>query len=296
MGDLNNSILPFQCWVCGSKEMELAKRSNINEMLTSRSFAISDSRYGTTAEIHLCKNCGFLQCSRLEDVLRFYEDLEDVSYEEGRAARTFQAKKLLKIAQKYRPQGRLLDIGSGSGILVEQAIKMGYDAEGVEPSKWLQSQAVKHGLPVYLGTFPHPDTQGPYDVVTIIDVIEHVSDPVNLISDIRNVILEDGIIVVVTPDISSLMARILGWKWWHFRVAHIGYFNRRTLGMLLDRAGFRLLSLKRASWYFTADYLFDRVMRYLPRFIRISAPSALKKLIVPLNLGDSLLGVCALKE
>ncbi|MEE9370214.1 MAG: class I SAM-dependent methyltransferase [Sedimentisphaerales bacterium] len=276
--------------------MELAKRSNISGILTSQTFAITDSKYGTTGDIHRCKRCGFMQCSKLDDVLKFYEDLKDASYEHGRAERAIQAKRLLRVVQKYRPKGRLLDIGTGSGILVEQAIKMGYDAEGIEPSKWLQGQAEKHGLPVYLGTFPHPELRGPYDVVTVIDVIEHVCRPVSLLSSVRDVVCRDGIVIVVTPNVDSLMARILGWKWWHFRVAHIGYFNRKTLAMALDKAGFRLVSMKRPTWYFTAEYLFERVMTYLPRFLRMPAPSFFREIVIPLNLGDSLLGIYSLKQ
>jgi 2-polyprenyl-3-methyl-5-hydroxy-6-metoxy-1,4-benzoquinol methylase len=275
--------------------MELAKCSNISEMLTSQTFAITDSNYGTTGDIYRCNRCGFMQCSKLDDVLKFYEDIKDASYEHGRAERAIQAKRLLMVAQKYRPKGRLLDIGSGSGILVEQAIKMGYSAEGIEPSKWLQGQAEKHGLPVYLGTFPHRELTGPYDVVTVIDVIEHVCHPVSLLSSVRDVVSQDGIVIVVTPNVESLTARILGWKWWHFRVAHIGYFNRKTLAMALDKAGFRMLSMKRPTWYFSADYLFERVMTYLPSFLRMPAPSFFKKIVIPLNLGDSLLGIYSLK-
>jgi SAM-dependent methyltransferase len=283
------------CWVCDSQKMEFAKGSNIPETLNSEAFSITNSYYGTTGEIQRCKNCGFLQCSELENVLKFYEESEDPLYEEGRTARALQADRLLKVVQKYQHQGRLLDIGSGSGILVEQAIKMGYSAEGIEPSKWLQGQAQKYGLPIYLGTFPHPDLTGPYDVVTLIDVIEHVPNPVNLLSNIYNVLSEKGVLVVETPEVGSLMARILGWKWWHFRIFHIGYFNRKTLKMALDKAGFRQIGIKRPTWYFTADYLFERLLRYLPSFLQIPAPSFLRKIIIPLNLRDSLLGIYTLK-
>lgn len=159
----------------------------------------------------------------------------------------------------------------------------------------MQEQAKKYGLPVYLGTFPHPELTGQYDVVTLIDVIEHVSNPVNLLSDICNAISDNGIVVVVTPDVGSLMARILGWKWWHFRIAHIGYFNKKTLGMALDKAGFQLIRMARPTWYFTANYLFERASKYLPSFLRIPAPCFLRKIVIPLNLGDSLLGIYTLK-
>lgn len=296
MSNLDLPISTLRCWVCESEKIKLVKRSNIRGKLNSEAFAITDSHYGTTGAIYRCQNCGFLQCSDLENVLSFYEELQDTSYEDSRAERSLQAKKLLKIVQKYKATGRLLDIGAGSGILVEQAIKKGYLAEGIEPSKWLQDKAQEYGLPVHLGTFPNPSLTGHYDVVTLIDVIEHVSNPVNLLLNICNVINEESIVAVVTPDLGSLMPRILRWKWWHFRIAHIGYFNKKTLGIACDKAGFQLINMHRPSWYFPADYLWERINSYLPRFIRVPAPSFLKRITIPLNLGDSMLGIYQLKR
>jgi hypothetical protein len=101
---------------------------------------------------------------------------------------------------------------------------------------------------------------------------------------------------VVTPDAGSLTARLFGWKWWHFRVAHIGYFNRKNFLMALDKAGFELIKIYRPSWYFSADYIFDRLKKYMPQFMQLSTPPFLKNFTIPLNLRDSLLGIFMLKS
>ena len=160
------------------------KPSNIKNVLTSDAFSITDSHYGTTAAIYRCERCGFLQCTDLPDVLPFYEDLVDPSYDAGRSERSIQARKILEVAHKLQPGGRLLDIGAGSGVLVEQAIQMGYQAEGVEPSGWLRQIALQRNVPLHLGTFPHPAMSGKFDVITLIDVIEHVCDPIDLLHNI----------------------------------------------------------------------------------------------------------------
>ncbi|MBN2381840.1 class I SAM-dependent methyltransferase [bacterium] len=287
----NTNRMSYRCWLCGSDQLTLIKRSNINGALDSRTFSITDSKYGITGSIYQCTCCGFRQCSELDDVLRYYEDLEDESYEEGRVERSIQAKKLIEIIARYKARGRLLDIGAGTGNLVEVALNMGFDAQGLEPSKWLQGLAQKRGLPVYLGTFPHSALVGPYDIVTLIDVIEHVHNPVALLRGARDIVAEDGVIVVVTPNVASCMARMLGWWWWHYRVAHIGYFHRETLAFAAEKAHLQLVKMKRPTWFFSADYLFERVMTYFPAFMRMKAPVLLKKILIPLNLGDSLMGI-----
>ena len=285
------SATGHRCWVCGAARLEVAKRGDLTRDLESRDFAITDAHYGRTGEIHECAGCGFLQCSDQSDVLGFYEALEDEVYDATRSARERQARRLLERIRPFRPGARLLDVGAGSGILVARAAALGYRAEGVEPSLWLQRRATERGLAVELGTLPHPKLEGPYDVVTLIDVLEHVPDPVGLLERAREVTAPDGVVAIVTPDVRSLAARLLGWRWWHFRVAHVGYFSRATLRLALQRAGLGEPRLSRPGWYFPADYLVERVNTYLPRALRIPAPRWLGRITVPLNLRDSLLAI-----
>ena len=57
---------------------------------------------------------------------------------------------------------------------------------------------------------------------------------------------------VVTPDVGSVAARLMRHRWWHFRAAHIGYFNHRTLAAAAAKAGLRVVSTRRPVWYFKA--------------------------------------------
>lgn len=279
------------CRVCGSGPLRLRKPANYRGVLDSRAFAITDSNYGVTAAIYACRECGFLQCADLGEVTSYYEALEDEGYDVGRAQRALQLRRILERLQAYRPAGgRLLDIGAASGILVAEARDLGYQAEGVEPSRWLQRRAVERGLPVRQGAFPDAECRGPYDVVTLVDVIEHVTRPLELLRAIRPVLAPDGLLAVVTPDVRSVAARLLGWRWWHFRVAHVGYFDRRTLQLAARRSGFTIAALERPGWYFSGGYLWERAWR-LAGLSASRAPSFLKRVTVPLNLYDSWLAV-----
>jgi SAM-dependent methyltransferase len=282
------------CWICGAQNLELVKPSNIGN-LTSESFSITDSHYGVTGAIYRCSGCQFLQCSELSEVLPYYENLVDSAYDAGRPERSIQARRILELVPKLQPGGRLLDIGAGSGFLVEQAIQMGYEAEGIEPSSWLQKTAEQRGLRVHLGTFPHRAVTGLFDIITLIDVVEHVSQPLQLLRRIAEALHPDGMAVLVTPDVSSFAARVMGWKWWHFRVAHIGYFNQRNLFLALDKAGLLPILVRRPAWYFRAEYVWDRTHRYLPRILRMAPPHFVAGRVIPVNLRDSWLVICRVK-
>jgi len=305
----------FVCRICGAGGLGLYlhKPGNVRQDLTAEDFRITNSDYGVTADIYRCGNCGFLQCPDLGETLGFYEQLEDPRYEQDRRARGIQARKVLERIEGFRrrrgsstgagdtpatctgrmpvPRGRLLDVGAGSGILVEQAVAMGYEAEGVEPSRWLCERARGHGLTVHEGVLPHPEVYGPYDVVVVMDVIEHVADPVGLLIEARKCAAPGTIVAVVTPDVRSVAARLLGRRWWHYRVAHVGYFDKKTLRLAGEKAGLRLLRVHRPPWYFPLDYIVERVGRYLPRFLRMRGPRFCRRIVLPVNFGDSLLAI-----
>ena len=139
------------------------------------------------------------------------------------------------------------------------------------------------------GALPDPDiAKRRFDAVTIVDVIEHVSDPVGLLKEARSVLSPQGIGVVVTPDVSSWAARVMGRRWWHYRIAHIGYFNRKTLTTALEKAGLRVVASGRPRWYFSGDYLGERLASYLPiPFSKVSFSWA-KPITIPLDLRDSI--------
>ena len=284
------------CWVCGNSDFTFVKSSDASGDLSSTNFAITNFDYGKTGELQKCTTCGFIQCTDLEEVVKFYEDLEDPEYETTRHERKSQEKRLVRFFSRYKRQGRLLDIGAGSGIMIEAAIEKGYDSIGIEPSKWLQKKAMELKLPVFQGLFPHTQIKGPFDVITLIDVLEHVREPGRLLGDIHKELRPDGIFVLVTPDVNSFAAKIFGHRWWHYRFAHLGYFTKITLTLLLEKTGFDIIKFSRPSWYFTLKYLGVRFLSFFPKFMQFPLPVFLEKITVPVNLRDSILAVCKKKS
>ena len=280
------------CWVCGAESLVRVHEGDLPATLTSENFQITNKQYGRMGALDRCDACGFHQCTGLADVLDYYVDMEDHQYEATRQSRARQELEILRQIPTNLRRGRLLDIGAGSGILIEQAKGMGFDAEGVEPSIELQAQARNLGLNVHRGVLPHPDVRGPFDVITIVDVIEHVPDPVGLLRQARELLAPKGVLLVATPDRRSAVARLMGWKWWHYRIAHIGYFDRSTFAEAISRAGLELDALKRPGWRFPASYLVERAMTYVPRAQGLNPPALLDRVIIPVNFRDSMLAIC----
>jgi SAM-dependent methyltransferase len=189
----------------------------------------------------------------------------------------------------------VLDIGAGMGLLVAEAKHLGLQAVGVEPCRALVESARQvHAVDILHGVFPHAAlTHQQFDLIFLVDVIEHVSHPVTLLRDCAEALSPRGVVVVVTPDVASLPAIILGQRWWHFRLAHVGYFNQRSLRQASQGAGLSIVHQCRAKWFFPLRYLMERVAMYLPIgwvnqwALRVSPLRWLYSRVVPLNLHDS---------
>lgn len=291
------------CWVCGCPSASQFRAGNLNGAMTSSDTRITDDRYGLTANLVRCVNCRFVYASPLPaaDLVALYEGLVDQDYQEGAENRTEQMAQLLgkikKISASYKT---LLDVGASTGLLVAEARRQGFVAEGIEPSTWAVAVAERqNGVRLHRGTFPHPDLAGQlFDVIAFVDVIEHVEDPVGLLRAAKEALAPGGLLVVTTPDVDSVAARLLGARWWHYRPAHVCFFDRQSMGVALAAAGLRLHHRERQTWWFPVSYLARRVENYLPvrpvndQLQRARLLAKLWNAVVPLDLRDSWVFYC----
>jgi len=175
--------------------------------------------------------------------------------------------RIVKECRSFRPEARtLLDVGAGTGLLCRVAGEAGLEAWGVEPSGWGVRQAKAKGVARILqGSFPHPELSGKkFDIVTLIDVLEHLANPLTLLEAVVAALNPGGLVAIVTPNTRSLSARLLGRRWWHYRVAHVGYYDPETLSKALERSGLVPLAWRPHARSFTVGYLAKRMERYLP--------------------------------
>src|SRR5439155_1631346 len=110
-----------------------------------------------------------------------------------------------------RPAGRVLDVGCGTGYLLERLAGRGFSGVGVD----LSPRSVEHArerlravgadgrLRAEVGSAYDPP-EGPFDLITLTDVLEHLEDPRACLRGLRARLAPDGLIVVSTPNRRSL--------------------------------------------------------------------------------------------
>lgn len=138
------------------------------------------------------------------------------------------------------PGGRLLDIGCGSGQFLLRAKSLGWAAEGVDFDPAAVSRARQYGLQVYLGTLDDQQlASDSYDVITMSHVIEHVPDPLQLLSECHRILKPGGRLAALTPNADSIAHRRFRENWFYFDTPrHLQVFNARGLARLAREAGF----------------------------------------------------------
>lgn len=295
------SKAPMHCWVCSSPNSRVYKSRSITRELVASDLKITDASYGTTLGLRQCERCGFVfaEGGELEKLLPLYEQLEDEGYEQSQTSRQLQMTWLVDLALRCKSDARTaLEVGAGMGLLVQTLQKRGIETVGLEPSLSLVAIARARGVELLAGTFGHPNLEGrKFDLVFLIDVIEHVADPHDLLERAASALNPGGFLFVATPDHASVARRLLRHRWWHFRLAHVGYFDRTSFAYLAKRCGLMIERAVRARWFFPAGYLIQRVEQYLPLPLGRWAKGSnvgrwLDDTVVPLNLFDSWVFIC----
>ena len=151
---------------------------------------------------------------RLEHVQRYYDRLAPRLFaveERNWHLQSRIALVLETIERHAKPGGRVLDIGCGTGFLLERLAERGFSGVGVDLSpesvEIAQARLVELGVAERLrvetgSAYEPPD--GPFDLVTITDVLEHLEDPRACLAAARDRLAPGGIVVVSTPNRRSL--------------------------------------------------------------------------------------------
>lgn len=140
---------------------------------------------------------------------------------------------------------RLLDIGSGPGFLLKTAKEQGWQVLGIEPSRQAAAHARSLGIEVVEEFFNAATAPalGRFDAVHLNNVLEHVPNPIEVLSLARGLLHPGGALCVNVPnDFTPLQiaacASLKIPQWWVAPPHHLNYFDFESLSGLLTRLGF----------------------------------------------------------
>ena len=227
------------CFICGSKRSEL---------FFEREFP--EHGYPGTFCIRKCKGCGLLYNSpRLED--KEFPALYGKNYYFFNRT---DKNEFLRIVEIYRrtvslihesifPK-KVLDIGSSKGYLLAALKQLGWSVQGVEISQVASQYAIrKLGIPTFTGTveeFAKVRGTEKFPLVLAIDVLEHVLYPKRFIDSIHQIMKDNGLLIIDTPNAKSANISREKPNWKGFNPFHIFLFSKRALTTLMENSGYRV--------------------------------------------------------
>lgn len=271
------SFKEINCPLCGTAEFVVLKKSD----------SISDEKlkqiYRSSSDTHLfeqvvrCNACSLVYLNPILDskfIVDSYKDAIDdkfVTQNQYRIEtfkRGFQEILVFLGIESNFSKMRTLDIGCAGGAFLKAVKDLGGNPVGVEPSKYLSDFARReYGVEVYSGILEEQDFgSGSFDIITMWDVVEHLTDPNQVFSDMRRIVKDQGYLVINYPDYSTLIAKIMGWKWPFWLSVHLTYFTPKTITRLIEANGFKVLRMKRHWQKLEFGYLLERAAYYFPIF------------------------------
>ena len=147
---------------------------------------------------------------------------------------------ILKEIPPFRKNGKLLDIGCGSGNYLYWMKQFGWEVAGVEVSRAASERANQLTLNVFCGQLSDarfPDSQ--FDVITMWQAIEHLYDPKGVLEEINRILKDDGLLLVAAPNIGSFEFSIFKHNWPAIEIPrHLYHFSPLTITRLLTKKGF----------------------------------------------------------
>jgi 2-polyprenyl-3-methyl-5-hydroxy-6-metoxy-1,4-benzoquinol methylase len=137
----------------------------------------------------------------------------------------------------------VLDVGSGYGFFREAAGRLGWEHHGVEVSKHAAARAeARFGFTTFVGTLDeyaiaHEELTARFSLVTMFDVIEHVSDPATLVKTAARLLKPGGILAVRTPNLTALEGVVFGPYYHSLKPEHLHLFSAHSLSECIAEAG-----------------------------------------------------------
>jgi len=247
------------CPVCGSETATVFAEQKIDPAALD-GFAFASRKQPEYMHYRLvaCPVCDLIYASPApgpETLAGAYLTAGFDSSEESRwAARTYRSLLRPVLASLGNPQSgssgglrSALDIGAGDGAFLEELLAAGFGhVEGVEPSDAPRMSAKDPIRPfIHEGLFSPAVFEGRrFDLITCLQTIEHVHEPLALCRDAWSLLTDGGALFIVCHNRRAASAKLLGRHSPIFDVEHLQLFSPRSLRQLLGESGFTNVSVR----------------------------------------------------
>jgi len=195
-----------------------------------------------------------------------FDQSESVALDALRSVLALFTRQREKVVRRFKNSGRLLDYGCGAGAFARWMSVHGFDSVGLEPFS-LGEPREDRNLRLVGGPLAEVEASlGTFDVITMWHVLEHLHEPVDVLSRLRRLLRPEGVLIVSVPNFASWQSRLFRGGWFHLDPPrHLLQFEAATLGDCLGRAGFEIAGEVRfLPEYGSSGWIQSALNRVLP--------------------------------
>jgi len=226
-----------KCRVCGSGAKEVGIKRGTFKPEEFRIFHCSSCRFSFVSnpwrEYEKIYSAAYYSGRGADPMVNYLHELENPE----KTIRYYEWRGILAAIQTLAslgPQTKWLDIGCGNGGLVRFCRERSMcQTEGYEDG-WIKNVAAAKGIPFRAEL---QSATASYDIVTAIEVLEHVENPIEFLCEIRRILKPGGIFFYTTGNAKPYRHRLLSWRYIVPEV-HISFFEPGTLEYALQATGF----------------------------------------------------------
>ena len=213
-----------------------------------------------------CKTVYARETPSAEILSQYYENYYNANSPEVPTFVTDTLRKVFSRLESFRSNlNRILDIGFGVGVFLDVASEKKWSCHGTEFSQSSVEMALKKGWAAHFGELTEVDLVGPYDVISAIEVLEHVSSPEVIIKQASVRLRKGGAFYGTTPNGGSLNLMLLGESWSVLSYPeHQVLLNSKSLSILLSKNNLDCVFIK-TKGINPADLLNSFKVKKLPK-------------------------------
>ena len=173
-----------------------------------------------------------------------------------------------KIGKHSKP-GRILDVGCAAGFILNGFESAGWKGQGIEPNATMAAYGKKElNLDIHVGGLEDFNSDQKFDLVSLIQVIGHFYDIDRSMENISNLLRPNGLVLVESWDMKSLIARLFGKNWHEYSPPSvINWFSDKSLKNLFKNYGFKLIDSGYPVKKIALTHAFSLVENKLPNFL-----------------------------
>ncbi len=189
-----------------------------------------------------CSNCSFVFCQNIptsQELQSYYSNYGLSQYLSPITVNRYH--EWLDEFEQYKRTGNLLDVGCASGLFLQEAKKRGWKVYGSEYGDEQVAHCRSLGITMHQGPLTEQAFQGvEFDVITSIEVIEHINNPVQEMQLIHAKLRAGGLFYCTTPNFNALSRFYLRDKYNIISYPeHLSYYTPGTLSKLMHSTGFK---------------------------------------------------------